>query len=175
MTNPDMIALSARWRPMQPADLAAVSDLSNRIHVDFPERREVLEEKFRLYPAGCFSLTDDADAILGYCFSHPWRFGPPPALDTFLQALPQQPDTYFIHDMTLDLPAQGRNLAAALVPVLVQTARQVPVTHMMLVAVSGSSPFWGKMGFRRTEDEALQASARAKYDEGAVHMERQLA
>jgi GNAT superfamily N-acetyltransferase len=174
VTPPDSIALPARWRPMQPSDFPAVSDLSNRIHVDFPERLQVLEEKFRLFPAGCFTLTNETGAILGYCFSHPWRFGPPPALDSFLEALPANPDTYFIHDMTLDRPMHGKRLASALVPALAEIARQLPVKHMMLVAVSGSSPFWAKMGFRRTADEALQASARAKYDEGAVHMERDL-
>ena len=45
---------------------------------------------------------------------------------------------------------------------------------MTLVAVNGSAPFWSRMGFRATADEAVQEEARAKYDAGAVHMEQDL-
>ena len=45
---------------------------------------------------------------------------------------------------------------------------------MALVAVNGSAPFWGRMGFQRTPDEAVQQAARSKYDAGAVHMQRSL-
>ncbi len=38
--------------------------------------------------------------------------------------------------------------------------------------VNGSSPFWSRMGFQRSPEEAIQAAARTKYDAGAVHMER---
>src|SRR5690348_13178588 len=103
-----------RWRAMTTSDLAAVTALATRVHANFPERPEVLSEKFRLFPAGCFTLAD-AEAIHGYCFSHPWA-GPPPSLDAFLGSLPERPDCYFIHDMTLDFSVQRRNLATELMP-----------------------------------------------------------
>jgi GNAT superfamily N-acetyltransferase len=159
------------WRAMTAADLVAVAALSTRIHPNYPERPEVLAEKFRLFPRGCFTLVDGGD-IRGYCFSHPWKAGTPPSLDTLLGAMPGDADSYFIHDLTLDASMRKRNLAARLVPALVQAARDTKLMHMALVAVSGSSPFWSRMGFRRTEDEAVQAAARAKYDAGAIHMER---
>ncbi len=155
------------------ADLAAVTDLSLRIHPAYPERGEVLAEKFALFPQGCFVLTD-ARAIQGYCFSHPWTTGAPPALDTFLETLPSGADSYFIHDLTLDRPAQGKGRAQELVPRMVETALKTRLTRMALVAVNGSAPFWGRMGFQRTPDEAVQQAARSKYDAGAVHMQRSL-
>ena len=158
------------------ADLAAVDDLSARIHLNFPERPEVLAEKFRLFPRGCFVLDSGPDAQpCGYCFSHPWIYGPPPALDALLQELPHAANAYFIHDVTVEPLLRGRKLASMLVPQLIEAARTVAIDRMILVAVSASDPFWTRMGFHRTADEAFQAATRAKYGAGAVHMERELA
>jgi ribosomal protein S18 acetylase RimI-like enzyme len=160
-----------RWRAMTAPDLAAVAALAAQVHPNYPERPEVLAEKFQLFPAGCFTLAGKG-AAHGYCFSHPWLGNSPPALDAFLGELPKQPDSYFIHDLTLDTSARRRSLAAKLVPDLISAARAAGLSHMTLVAVNGSAPFWSRMGFRRTADEAVQKSARAKYDAGAIHMER---
>jgi hypothetical protein len=161
-----------RWRAMTRSDLAGVTALATRIHPNFPERPEVLSEKFALFPAGCFVIAD-ANAIHGYCFSHPWA-GAPPSLDTFLDALPLAPESYFIHDLTLDDTMRRRNFAAQLVPQLMRVARDANVFRMTLVAVNGSAPFWSRMGFRRTADEAMQEAARSKYDAGSLHMEQHL-
>jgi len=45
-----------RWRAMSACDLDAVVALAARIHVDHPERGEVLAEKLTLFPDGCFTL-----------------------------------------------------------------------------------------------------------------------
>ncbi len=167
-----------QWRPMSAADLNPVHGLSARVHPDFPERPEVLAEKFRLFPRGCFVLgnpgRDGGSGVLGYCFSHPWRSGPPPALDTMLQTLPGDPDVYFLHDLALDASTRGRNFGTRLLPSLIEAARSVPVQRMILVAVSGSAPFWTRMGFRPTTDAQLQTAAREKYGAGAMQMERDL-
>jgi GNAT superfamily N-acetyltransferase len=163
-----------QWRPMMAADLAAIDYLSARIHPDFPERPEILAEKFRLFPRGCFVLDAAEQRPHGYCLSHPWMFGPPPALDTLLHALPQAANAYFIHDLAIDSVLRRRNLATALVPRLFETARTNAIGRTMLVAVSGSELFWTRMGFHRTDDAALQLATRAKYGAGAVHMVREL-
>lgn len=160
---------------MTAADLAAVDDLSARIHPDFPERPEVLAEKFRLFPRGCFVLATAERQPSGYCFSHPWRFGAPPALDTMLEALPKAATAYFIHDLAVESSLRGRNFASALVPRLCEVARDAAFGRMMLVAVSGSAPFWMRMGFHRTDDDALQSATRAKYGGDALHMNRDIA
>jgi hypothetical protein len=164
----------AEWRAMSASDLAGISALSDRVHIKYPERQEVLEEKFALFPTGCFTLHGPGGLICGYCFSHPWTDGPPPSLDTFLKALPENPSSYFIHDLTLDPSMQGRKLASVVVPLIVDIAKAIPVSRMALVAVNGSEPFWTRMGFRKTSDPDLQASARSKYDASAVHMQRDL-
>jgi GNAT superfamily N-acetyltransferase len=148
--------------------------LSVRVHPDFPERPEILAEKFRLFPRGCFVLDQAGSRICGYCFSHPWLNGPPPALDTLLGTLPDRPATYFIHDLTVEASLRRRNFASVLMPQLLGIAYGLPVDRTMLVAVSGSEPFWTRMGFRRMADQALQAGTRAKYGAGAVQMQREL-
>lgn len=158
---------------MAAGDLPAVTTLSLDVHPNYPERPEVLAEKFRLFPSGCFALESEG-TVAGYCFSHPWIAGAPPALDTFLTALPGKPTHYFIHDLTLAASMRRRGFAEALMPDLLRAARGAALDRMALVAVSGSSPFWSRMGFQATPDEAIQSAARAKYDDGAVHMERSL-
>lgn len=159
---------------MAAADIPAVSELSNRVHIKYPERQAVLQEKFSLFPKGCFTLKEADASIVGYCISHPWAEGAPPALDTFLETLTKNPSSYFVHDLALDPSVQRRNLAGALVPNIVSIAKGIAVPRIALVAVNGSEPFWSRMGFQRTDDTALQASVRRKYDESAVHMQRNL-
>jgi GNAT superfamily N-acetyltransferase len=162
-----------RWRPMTQTDLPAAYALSEILHPDYFERIEVLGEKLRLYPEGCFVLQDAQSRICGYCFSHPWMHGPPPALDTFFGRLPPAPTCYFIHDLALDPSLRGKGLAAALMPALVTAARNASLRHMMLVAVKGTQAFWARMGFRKMADATLQADTHEKYGGGAVAMERE--
>ena len=159
---------------MTAADIPAISELSTRVHIDYPERQAVLEEKFALFPEGCFTLTGPDGAICGYCFSHPWIGGAPPALDTFLKTLPKNPSSYFIHDLTLDPSMQRKNLAGMLVPAIADIATGIAIRRIALVAVSGSQPFWVRMGFGKTDDPDLQAATRSQYGESAVHMQRDL-
>jgi hypothetical protein len=155
---------------MQPADLSEVSDLANRIHVRYPERPDVLGEKLRLFPQGCFCLQDGAD-VAGYCLSHPWTHGLPPDLDRLLGSLPPAPDTYFVHDVAIDERARGTGLASGLLPVLTNVARLHRLRHMSLIAVNNSKDFWSKAGFAETADPDLQRAVRSKYGDEAVHME----
>ena len=157
---------------MSQGDLPAVHDLSMRVHPDHPERAEVLAEKFRLCPSGCFVLEADG-VVAGYCFSHPWSRGAIPALDGLLGALPAGPTTYYVHDLTLDETMRGQGQGRAVVPLLFATARSLGLSHLSLVAVNRRGPFWQAAGFVRTADEAMQATTRAKYGD-AVHMERTL-
>jgi ribosomal protein S18 acetylase RimI-like enzyme len=163
---------AAEWRAMTAEDIPAVHELSDRVHKKYPERQDVLKEKFELFPKGCFALKATGEnSILGYCFSHPWSDGAPPALNTFLETLTENPESYFIHDLAIHPSMRRRNLPGALVPIMMRIAKEIPVPRITLVAVNGSEPFWTRMGFARTDNPALQASSRKKYDESAVHMQ----
>lgn len=158
---------------MAAGDVAAVHRISAQVHPAHPERAEVLAEKFRLYPKGCFVL-EGAGGISGYCFSHPWTDGAPPPLDTFMTALPGDLNAYFIHDLTVDDSLRGTGMGRALVPELFKAARAAGLERLVLVAVNNRGPFWQAAGFSATPDEAMQQAARAKYGAGAVHMSMRL-
>jgi GNAT superfamily N-acetyltransferase len=159
-----------QWRPMVAVDLTAVYALSEILHPDYIERAAVLAEKLALFPEGCFVLAETHRAISGYCFSHPWLIGPPPALDRFFGTLPPAAATYFIHDLAIEPSLQGKGHAASLMANLVAVA--MPFGCMRLVAVKGSESFWSRMEFRAVDDPAMQSEAHAKYGDGAVMMER---
>jgi GNAT superfamily N-acetyltransferase len=161
------------WRMMTRADLPAVHALSMRVHPDYPERAEVLAEKLALFPSGCFALAR-ADGIAGYCFTHPWTRGAVPALDTLIGALPERPDTYFIHDLTIDASLRGSGLGRAVVPLLFNAARTAAMSRLTLVAVNDRWPFWQAAGFVRVTDPAMQEMVRGKYGPHAVLMEREI-
>jgi GNAT superfamily N-acetyltransferase len=161
------------WRMMAPADLPAVHALSMRVHPDYPERAEVLAEKLALFPSGCFALAG-AKGIAGYCFTHPWTRGAVPALDTLIGALPERPDTYFIHDLTIDASLRGSGLGRAVVPLLFNAARTAAMSRLTLVAVNDRWPFWQAAGFVRVTDPAMQEMVRGKYGPHAVLMEREI-
>jgi len=165
---------SAEWRPMAADDLPAIGDLSNRVHADYPERLAVLREKHTLFYEGCFTLTDGAGAVAGYCFSHPWSGDKPPALDSFLEKIPADSTGYFIHDLTLAPSMRGQNLAGRVVEMVVAVAEARGCRRITLVAVSGSSPFWKRMGFQQVNDAPAQLATQDKYGVSALLMQRAL-
>jgi GNAT superfamily N-acetyltransferase len=164
----------ARWRPMLASDLAAIKRLADDIHPRYPERLVVFEEKLRLFPCGCFTLEAPDGDPAGYCFSHPWRRGVPPELNTLFGELPQPPTTFFVHDIAVAESHRRRGNAQALLSTLRTVAQRVRLDHMTLVAVSGSAPFWEKNGFHRTADVTVQRAVGAKYGAQAIHMEAAL-
>ena len=131
---------------MRAADLPAVEAIGDAIHVDYPERPEVFAERLKLYPAGCLVLAAGPD-IGGYVISHPWREGGPPALDTLLGALPERPDTYYIHDLALLPGRRGGAAATAAVEVLAAHATSLGLGEVSLIAVGNSQQFWRRCGF----------------------------
>ena len=135
------------WRPMTPQDLGQVQALADAIHVSHPEDSEVLAERQRLYPQGCFMLIEDERAI-GYALTHPWRLAEPPPLNKLLCAIPSPATTYYIHDVALLPAARGKGYAAQITDRLVAHAREAGFDNLSLVAVNKSQVFWEKAGFR---------------------------
>ncbi len=135
------------WRPMTPQDLGQVPDLADAIHLSHPEDPEVLAERQRLYPQGCFMLDENGHAI-GYALTHPWRFAEPPPLNRLLGKIPSPATTYYIHDVALLPEARGKGYAAQIADRLATHAREAGFGNLSLVAVNKSQVFWEKAGFR---------------------------
>ena len=139
---------------MTTADLPAVEAIGCTVHPGLPEEPAVFIERLGLYPAGCLVMLMN-DAIAGYAISHPWWLEQPPKLNSFLGELPQDPGTFYIHDLALLPQARGTGAGGRLVDRLVEQARREHLRQMSLVAVSGSSGFWQRHGFRAVDDAAI--------------------
>ncbi|NWK95184.1 GNAT family N-acetyltransferase [Sphingobium lactosutens] len=135
------------WRPMRTEDVAAVAAMSDAIHGSYTERAEVYAERLALYPAGCFLLAGEGEA-LGYLVSHPWRGTQQPALDRLLESLPAPADHYYLHDLALLPEARGSGAAQAAVGLVLDQARTAGFGRVALTAVNGADIFWRRQGFR---------------------------
>ena len=155
---------------MRAADLPGMIEIAAIVHPGLPERIEVLAERLALYPSGCHVLPDgdpDTGTIAGYLVSHPWHAGLPPALDTFLSALPATPGTYYIHDLALHPSRHGTGAASAILrPTLAACTEGAE-----LVAVNRSTAFWQHHGFRPATTPAIAEKLRG-YGADAIFMRR---
>jgi len=157
------------WRPMTLADIPTVSAIAREVHPGYPERDVVFADRIALAPEGSW-LATRGGVPLGYLLSHPWREGAPPPLDTVLGALPDDPDTFYLHDLALLPEAQGTGLAREIVTATI--ARAAPAfPSLSLVAVNASVPFWARFGFGVAHRPALEAKLRS-YDADARYMVR---
>jgi ribosomal protein S18 acetylase RimI-like enzyme len=160
------------WRPLRPADLDGLCRLAGEAHPGLPERREVFEEKLRLFPPGCFAL-ETRGALAGYAISHPWRLYDIPPLDAFMENLPAAPDCLYLHDVAVAPAARGGGAAARMLERLSELARMKGFGVIALTAISGSEGLWRAMGFETSRDEGL-ANKLQSYGPGATYMVRRL-
>lgn len=158
------------WRPAQPVDVPAISDVAAIVHPGLPERDVVFAERIVLSPEGCHVL-EDGTRIVGYMLSHPWIRGAPPSLDTLLRAIPDDADCWYLHDIALMPAARGSGAARSIATQLEEQARRRSFPAMALVAVGDAAPLWRKLGF---EDAAVAPDKLARYGAGAAYMEKRL-
>lgn len=158
------------WRALTTLDLPAVETIAELVHPAFPEDTAIFAERQRLYPDGT-RLLELGGAPSGYILSHPWRFGSLPALNALLGAVPDDADTYYLHDLALLPNARGTGAAAQIVGDMLRHARSEGFPSVSLVAVNGSLPFWYKHGFRTVDLPELAAKL-GSYETAARYMVR---
>ncbi|GGA69733.1 N-acetyltransferase [Nitratireductor aestuarii] len=165
---------SAHWRAMTPEDVDEVDRIAQIVHPGLPEDRDVLAEKLKLHPEGCFILSNSADGTtLGYLFSHPWKAADAPDLDRLIGELPE-PEVYYIHDIALLPAARGLRAGHTASRMIEAHARELGFERMALVSVNNSTGFWVQQGFRIFQVPELAAKLET-YGCDAVYMTRILA
>jgi GNAT superfamily N-acetyltransferase len=163
--------MTFKWRPMTEGDLDAVERIAGIAHPGFFERREVLAEKRRLYPAGAW-LCEREDEARGYFITHPWHQDAIPPLDAMLVVIPES-DTYYFHDLALLPDARGTGAASRAVEIALSHAAEAGYGSASLVAVNDSIAFWGRQGFAVVEAPQLADKLHA-YEPAARLMQRTL-
>lgn len=153
---------------MKAADLPVIGEIARQAHPLFPEAPEVFAEKQRLFEPFCFTL-ESRNAVVGYCFAHPWRRHRVPALNRMLDSAPQSADCLFLHDVALAPEARGKGASGRLVDILDGVARRHALGAITLVSLYGSDRLWNREGFVTTE---IARSEISSYGATAVYMVR---
>ncbi len=135
----------ACWRPALHGDLQTIVGLADVIHPAYPESPGTFASRMALHGSGVW-LAMSGGVAAGYAIGHPWR-GAAPLLDLRLDAIPDQPDRYWIHDLALLPSARGAGLGRAGVALLRADAAAAGLCRLSLIAVGASASFWRRAGF----------------------------
>jgi len=161
------------WRAMTAADLDAVAAIAVLGFPDHFEGRDLFENRLALNPSGCFVLADGDGEPKGYMVAYPWRADAAPALNTLIEAIPDDATVMYLHDMALHPDARGGGYPGVAVERLADDARRAGWPAVALVAVNDAAPFWGRHGFVARETPEMTAKL-ATYGADARYMVRPL-
>jgi GNAT superfamily N-acetyltransferase len=161
------------WRPMTAGDLDGVVEVAAIGFPDHFEGRDCFENRLGLNPSGCFVLSAEGGPVRGYMVAYPWRREAAPALNTLIDALPEDAEVMYLHDLALHPEARGGGHARPVVEALADQARAQGWRELALVAVNDAAPFWGRHGFNVHETPAMAAKL-ASYGDDARYMLRTL-
>ena len=161
------------WRAMTAADLDAVSAIAAVGFPDHFEGRDCFENRLALNPAGCFVLADERGLPLGYLVAYPWTRDAAPALNTLIDAIPDDASVLYLHDLALHPDARGGGWSRPIVERLAQDARAAGWPALTLVAVNDAAPFWERHGFVVADPPGM-AEKLAGYGADARYMIRRL-
>lgn len=165
-----------RWRPAGADDIPVIARISSVALAGYPEDEAIFVEMLGLSPDGCFVLEMEG-AVSGYLIGHPWMRAAPPPLNTGLGSLPDAPDSWYLHDLSLLPSARGFGAARQAVALAASVARRRGLTNISLVAVNNAAGFWRSQGFAPPDDprgDTGMAASLASYGSDAVYMERAL-
>lgn len=134
------------WRAMTPDDLDDVSAVAAVAFPDHFEDRACFANRLALHPRGCRVLADPT-GLSGYLVAYPWRRGRIPPLNSLFDAIPDDADLTYLHDLAL-LPAmRGAGHARIAVEALADEAAAAGWPALALVAVNAAEAFWTRHGF----------------------------
>jgi ribosomal protein S18 acetylase RimI-like enzyme len=124
------------------------------------ESDEAFIRLMELFPDGAIGCFDD-EGMCGYAFGVPLKAGSTLELRTPLAKIPDEADTFYIHDVAVADRCRGRGVGRALATRLLDLARDRGFTRLELVSVQGSASFWEKFGFRRVREFEYAPGARS--------------
>jgi GNAT superfamily N-acetyltransferase len=134
-------------RPLTPDDIAELHRLEAEAYIaELHESDEAFLQLIELFPegaVGCF----DALGLCGYAFGTPTMAGTTLPLRSPLESIPEDADTFYIHDVAVAERCRGRGVGRLLAEKLLELARARGFRRSELVSVQGSAPFWKQVGF----------------------------
>lgn len=161
------------WRPMTAADLDAVAAIAAVGFPDHFEGRDCFQNRLVLNPGGCFVLAAEGQAPQGYLVAYPWTENAAPALNTLIDAIPDDAALMYLHDLALDPAVRGGGWSRPIVERLAADASAAGWPALALIAVNDAAPFWERRGFTVIEPPGM-ADKLAGYGPDARYMVRRL-
>jgi GNAT superfamily N-acetyltransferase len=163
-----------KWRAMTAADLDAVVAVAAIGFPDHFEGRDCFENRLALNPSGCFVLADrDEGAPRGYLVAYPWTENAAPALNSLIEAIPDDASVMYLHDLALDPAVRGGGWSGPIIEQLAENARLAGWPALALVAVNDAAPFWERHGFAVVDAPGMTEKL-AGYGPDARYMVRSL-
>ena len=157
-----------RTTPMAEADLDAALAVQAACYPPaMQEAADVVRARLRASPDTVLVARDE-DGVCAYLFAYPSRLGKVTPLGGGF-AVPETPDTLYLHDLAVSPRAAGQGVARRLVDAML--ARAGGLRHSALVSVQDSRRFWESLGYVPT---AGDLAALATYPAGALYMAKQL-
>ena len=140
------------YRPLTPDDIPELHRLEAESYLpSLHESDEAFLRLIELFPDGAFGCFDD-EGLCGYAFGVPLKAGWTLELRTPLEKIPDDADTFYIHDVAVAARSRGRGIGRALGHRLLDLARERGFQRSELVSVQGSAPFWEQLGFGRVRE-----------------------
>jgi len=158
------------WRPMRPDDLDAVAQIAAVGFPDHFEGRECFANRLNLYPDGC-QVLDTPDGPAGYWVAYPWVEEATPALNTLIEAIPDDAGVLYLHDLALAPKVRGQGWSRPAMQTLRALAQRGGWPTIALVAVNDAVAFWRGHGFVVRDTPMLSAKL-ASYGPDARYMTR---
>lgn len=170
----DQTMLQTLCRPMTDSDLPAVLALQAQVYpADILEEEAFFLNRLALAAWTC-RVTIREERLLGYLVAYPWSADLPPALNQPLERLPQQADSWFVHDCAVSPQAQGLGLASLMLRDSALSAGQAGLTRASLVSLAPAVGYWEKQGYRPVPHTPALVAKLAGYGPGASYMTREL-
>lgn len=123
--------------------------------------------KIEFSPESCYGVLA-GDRLVGYGISFPWHESRDVVLNSLLTPIAGDPEVLYIHDIAVVPEYRGFGIGSELLHLMVADAILLGLRSVVLVAVSGSSTYWARDGFKE-----LKGSVEG-YGEGALKMKLSL-
>jgi len=161
-------------RPMQADDIEPVLRIQAHVYpATLLEDAALFQNRLEISPGTC-QVAEGRAGLLGYLVAYPWLADHPPALNTPLDAVPRDADSWFVHDCAVLPAAQGLGVAQALLQGGLEHARRRGLRHTSLVALRPAVSYWERLGYRAVAAHAGLRAKLAQYGAGARYMVRSL-
>lgn len=135
-------------RPATAADLPAILAIQAQCYSAIePESESAMLAKVLHAPQTCLVAHSIDGGIGAYLLAHPWLAHSAPALNLTLEALPDQPDCLYLHDLAVAPSAQGSGAGTALVQHLLAFFQRSAYPQAALIAIQNASSYWQRFGF----------------------------